>query len=96
MVSEDVKTASLQPPKPFYGVGRFDARAPAPERWTGALGANLLGAKVSLTGPRFRARLEVKGRNEIEADKKSDFARAAALDLLLPAGAQRFDHLVAP
>jgi hypothetical protein len=60
-------TATLAPPKPFYGRADYSEES---ETWTGTLGVRLAGLRLPLTGPRFRVHLcvvnPVKDRNGCE------------------------------
>jgi len=47
-------TATLAPPPPFYGEAAYSEKSDA---WTGNLGVNLAGSKLSLTGPAFDVHL---------------------------------------
>lgn len=108
-VAADGKTATLRPSRPFHGMASFDRHLPGPERWSGTLSVNMLGATVPLTGSRFRAHLKIKGGPDGKAagDEQTatfgDFLLAGpvelldqrrdALDDLLAGGAHRFERL---
>jgi len=54
----NVRTATVRPPAPFSGTGRFRRTARRPNRWTGDLTVDLPGnSNVRLTGGDLRARL---------------------------------------
>jgi hypothetical protein len=57
--SRDLHTATVRPPAPFAGHGRFDGEARGAGRWTGNLTVDLPGhSDVPVTGPGFTASLE--------------------------------------
>lgn len=67
---DSLSKATLRPPSPFAGTGRFErragVRASTNGSWTGSLSVVLPGTKrISLTAPRFRARLYRQGRSGI-------------------------------
>lgn len=53
-----LRTATLRPPAPFFGIARFDRRKKAGQRWSGNLSVDLPGkSDVPLTAPALRATL---------------------------------------
>ena len=53
-----LRTATLRPPAPFFGTGKFDRRKKAGKRWSGNLMVDMPGrAGVPLTGSALRATL---------------------------------------
>ena len=79
-------TATLAPPRPFYGKADYSEEAGT---WTGTLGVRLAGLKLPLTGPDFKVHLCVsnplKDRDDCEFFKKEPpfFERPARLSRLL-------------
>jgi hypothetical protein len=66
-------SAVLDPPAPFYGSGSYSEGAGAGE-WSGSLGVELPGLKLSLTGPEFHTRLCVL--NPLRTRHGCDFFKA--------------------
>ena len=57
-INEAVTAASLAPPPPFHGTGRYRAAPDGTTAWTGPLSINFLGApRFPLTGPNFEAQV---------------------------------------
>lgn len=50
-------TATLAPPWPFFGEANYLEKSSTSHSWTGALGVNLPGLTLPLTGPTFRTSL---------------------------------------
>lgn len=58
--NESLTTASLSPPAPFHGTGRYRAAADGSSAWSGGLSVNFPGQpRAPLTGPEFETYLEV-------------------------------------
>lgn len=56
--SDDLGSATVAPPKPFFGTASFVREADGTTEWSGALGVALPGApNIALTGPAFKADL---------------------------------------
>lgn len=63
---ESLTEATVTPPAPFAGMGRFERTAGGTGSWSGSLSVVLPGTKrISLTPPRFGARLYRQGRSGV-------------------------------
>ena len=59
-INDSLTSASLSPPSPFHGDGRYRAAADGSTAWSGNLSVNFPGApRFPLTGPDFESFLEV-------------------------------------
>ena len=59
-INESLTSASLSPPSPFHGDGRYRAAPDGSTAWSGSLSVNFPGApRFPLTGPSFETFLEV-------------------------------------